>query len=259
MTDKQNLTDIVADMEAWAREAGDIQLSYFRGSNLHAEEKMNAFDVVTAADKASERLIIDHIRSKYPTHSILSEESGSESHEGSWRWIIDPLDGTTNFNNGLPIFSVSIALEHEGAVVAGVVFAPYLGELFRAVKGQGATLNGRAIHCGEKTELARAVLTTGMPYDKAVNPDNNLDNIARLATKVRGIRRMGSAAVDLCYVAAGFFDGYWELALNLWDVAAGALIATEAGARVESFRDNRNVSVCAASPALFPLLRAEIR
>lgn len=256
---QQTIASICADMEAWARMAGEIQLRYFRSGALGIEEKQNVFDVVTVADKASEKLIIDNIRAKYPDHSILSEESGTEEHHSDWRWIIDPLDGTTNYSNGLPIFSVSIGLEYKGDVVAGVVYAPYLGELFRAIKGCGATLNGKPIHCGSKTSLDTAVLTTGMPYDRDINPDNNLDNISRLCTKVRGTRRYGSAAVDLCYVAAGFFDGYWELNLNPWDVAAGILIAREAGARVERFRPDRGISVCAANPQLFDALRKEIR
>ena len=256
---EQNIETIAADMERWAREAGTIQLRYFRGDKLNIAEKQNAFDVVTAADKESERYLISKIRATYPSHSILSEESGCEEHDGEWRWIIDPLDGTTNFSQGLPVFSVSIALEHKGEIVAGTVFAPYLNEFFKAVKGKGATLNGTPIHCSTKEYLATAVLATGVPYDKGVNPDNNLDNINRLAVKVRGIRRLGSAAVDLCYVAAGYFDGYWEMGINIWDVAAGTLIATEAGASVIPFRNDRNVAIIAANPSLLNELKKEIR
>ncbi|MDE6628393.1 MAG: inositol monophosphatase [Muribaculaceae bacterium] len=246
-------------MERWAREAGDIQLRYFRSTHLDISEKLNAFDVVTTADKESERYLIGKIRTAYPDHSILSEESGSDSRKGEWRWIIDPLDGTTNFSSGLPVFSVSIGLEHRGKVVAGVVFAPYLNELFKAIKGKGATMNGRPIRCSDKSQLATSVLATGVPYDKDRNPDNNLDNICRLAVKVRGIRRYGSAAMDLCYVAAGYLDGYWEMGINIWDVAAGQLIATEAGAKTVSFRNDRNIAVIAANPALLDILRKEIQ
>ena len=142
----QTIESIAADMERWAREAGDIQLRYFRSTHLDISEKLNAFDVVTTADKESERYLIGKIRTAYPDHSILSEESGSDSRKGEWRWIIDPLDGTTNFSSGLPVFSVSIGLEHRGKVVAGVVFAPYLNELFKAIKGKGATMNLTLIH-----------------------------------------------------------------------------------------------------------------
>ena len=255
----QKIESIAADMERWAREAGDIQLRYFRSTHLDISEKLNAFDVVTTADKESERYLIGKIRTAYPDHSILSEESGSDSRKGEWRWIIDPLDGTTNFSSGLPVFSVSIGLEHRGKVVAGVVFAPYLNELFKAIKGKGATMNGRPIRCSDKSQLATSVLATGVPYDKDRNPDNNLDNICRLAVKVRGIRRYGSAAMDLCYVAAGYLDGYWEMGINIWDVAAGQLIATEAGAKTVSFRNDRNIAVIAANPALLDILRKEIQ
>lgn len=255
----QKIESIAADMERWAREAGDIQLRYFRSTHLDISEKLNAFDVVTTADKESERYLIGKIRTAYPDHSILSEESGSDSRKGEWRWIIDPLDGTTNFSSGLPVFSVSIGLEHRGKVVAGVVFAPYLNELFKAIKGKGATMNGRPIRCSDKSQLATSVLATGVPYDKDRNPDNNLDNICRLAVKVRGIRRYGSAAMDLCYVAAGYLDGYWEMGINIWDVAAGQLIATEAGAKAVSFRNDRNIAVIAANPSLLDILRKEIQ
>lgn len=237
-----------------ARAAGDVQMEYFRSSHLNIETKSNESDVVTAADKASEKIIKNFIHEKYPTHGIISEESADEHADSEWRWVIDPLDGTTNFSQGLPTFSVSIAVEHNKEAIAGVVFAPYLGELFHAVKGGGAFLNGKPIKCSHKKTLAEAVLATGMPYDKMTNPDNNIKEITSLATKVRGIRRLGSAAMDLSYVAAGFLDGYWELNLNRWDVAAGMLIAHEAGAVTFPIRDNRKFSIMSASPALAPML-----
>ena len=233
-----------------ARGAGEIQLRYFRSNNLEADTKLNAFDVVTVADKESERFIKSYIREHFPDHGIISEESGADHSEREWRWVVDPLDGTTNFNNGLPVFSVSIALEYRGEAIVGVVYAPYLGELFHAVKGTGAFLNGKRIHCSDKSKLEAAVVATGMPYDRAVNPDNNLAEIERVVCRVRGTRRLGSAAIDLCYTAAGFYDAYWELNLNRWDVAAGTLIAREAGAVVESIRENRNFSLLASAPAL---------
>lgn len=234
---------------AWARSAGAVQMEYFRNPGLAISTKQNASDVVTEADKASELLITDNIIETYPTHSILSEESGEGgAGRSEWRWVIDPLDGTTNFSQGLPVFCVSIALQHRGKTVVGVVNAPYLGEIFHAVRGGGAFLNGKPIHCGRAKELGEMVVATGMPYDKAANPDNNLDNINRVATAVRGIRRLGSAALDLCYVGAGFFDAYWELNLNPWDVEAGLLIASEAGAVSQRLRKDRGESVAAGSP-----------
>lgn len=236
----------LAEATKWAIEAGEVQLEYFRSSVLRSNTKQNDFDVVTEADKSSEKLIMESIARTFPDHGILSEESGEAGKCNSeWRWVIDPLDGTTNFSKGLPVFSVSIALEHNGEIVVGVVYAPYLHDLFQAAKGCGATLNGEYIHCKANRDLPTMVVATGMPYDRAMNPDNNLDNIARVCTKVRGTRRMGSAAIDLCYTAAGFFDAYWELNLNPWDVAAGALMMKEAGGTVRSIRDNRNISIIA--------------
>ncbi len=241
---------LLLDAIQLARQAGAIQLSYFRGDNLDIKAKLNDSDVVTAADRAAEQAIISGLHAKYPTHSILSEESGAELHDAPYRWVIDPLDGTTNFSSGLPLFSVSIGLEYRGEAILGVVYAPYLDELFHAVKGQGAYLNGNPIHPSSTTLLSQAVLATGFPVDKNTSPDNNLDNVGRILPLIRGLRRLGSAAIDLCYVAAGFLDGYWELNLHPWDVCAGALIASEAGASITRFRPDRNISILAAPPAI---------
>lgn len=235
-----------------AEQAGAIQLKYFRKENLEQSTKLNDSDVVTIADKESEAFIIDFIHTHFPEHGIISEESGEENEEREWRWVIDPLDGTTNFSSGLPAFCVSIALEHHGEAILGVVYAPYLQECFYSVKGKGGWFNGREIHCSEKSELAKAVVATGVPYDRKENSDNNLKEIMKVALRVRGIRRMGSAAIDLCYTAAGFFDAYWELNLNRWDVAAGQLIASEAGAIIEPIRFDRNHSVLVSNPNLYP-------
>ncbi len=240
---------------AMAEAAGDIQMRYFRTRNLQQSTKLNDSDVVTIADKESEGAILNHINKHFPDYGIISEESGREHEEKEWRWVIDPLDGTTNFANGLPPFCVSIALEHNKEAVAGVVYAPFLQECFYAVKGAGAWLNGSPIHCSDKAEMTKAVVATGMPYDRNDNTDNNLAEISRMAFRVRGIRRMGSAAIDLCYTAAGYFDAYWELNLNRWDVAAGQLIATEAGAIVESIRADRNHSILASNPQLLNAMR----
>lgn len=233
-----------------AREAGKVQMQLFRDSELNITTKQNDYDVVTSADKASEKIIIDSIRKQFPNHSILTEESGEISGNSPYRWVIDPLDGTTNYSQGLPVFSVSIALEYQGETILGVVFAPYLNEMFHGFRGGGAFLNGEPIHCSSKLNLEEAVVSTGLPYDKKINPDNNIKELGKVATRVRGLRRIGSAAMDLCYVAAGYFDAYWELNLNLWDVAAGSLIAKEAGAKIFSIRENRNKSILASSPAI---------
>ena len=238
-----------------AEKVGLIQLRHFRKANLEQTTKLNDSDVVTIADKESEKFILDYIHIYFPDHGIISEESGKENEEREWRWVIDPLDGTTNFSSGLPAFCVSIALEHFGEPIVGVVYSPYLQECFFAVKNKGAWFNGHRIHCSEKTELSKSVVATGVPYDRNENSDNNLKEINRVVLKVRGIRRMGSAAIDLCYTAAGFFDAYWELNLNRWDIAAGVLIAKESGALTESLRSDRNHSILVSTPSLFPAIR----
>lgn len=245
---------LLTDCTAIAKEAGRVQLEYFRSGNLNIQAKFNEADVVTAADKASEKLILEEIRRLYPTHSILSEESGADLNLGEYRWVIDPLDGTTNFSNGLPNFCVSIGIQHKGETIVGVVYAPYLGELFTAAKGMGAFLNGQRIHASSKTALAQAVVATGFPVDKDRTPDCNIDNVARVLPRIRGLRRPGAAAIDICYVAAGFLDGYWEINIHEWDVCAGLLIAAEAGAEHRFFREDRNVSVVVAPDGIMPLL-----
>lgn len=249
-----DLNEALQHAVSWARKAGEIQLSHYRRRDLEMDTKSNVYDVVTIADKESEQYILSQIAALYPEHNVLSEESGDSERDSDWRWVIDPLDGTTNYSQGLPVFSISIALQYKEETQLGVVYAPYLDELFTAIKGNGAFMNGKPIHCGAKTELAKCVLATGMPYDRKENPDNNLREIGEMSVQVRGIRRYGSAAMDLCYVAAGYFDGYWEPALHLWDVAAGMLIAAEAGARTGFYRPDRGHSALAANPSIYQIL-----
>ena len=244
------MDQIFQNMMTWAREAGDIQLSYFRGNDLDITNKLCDSDIVTNADKASEQCLLRHIAETYPDHSVLAEESGVTDREGEYRWVIDPLDGTTNFSAGLPNFCVSIGLQRHGVTVAGVVYAPYLREMFCAVRGVGAFLNGNPIRVSGKQEPSKAVVCTGFPVDKETNIDNNLDNFANIFSHVRGIRRLGSAAVDICYCAAGFLDGFWELNIHDWDVCAAELIVEEAGGKVTRFRDDRGVSTCVGTPAI---------
>lgn len=244
--------ELLEAARSMALEAGEVQMSFFRKDNLRVDTKQNESDIVTEADRASEAVLLKRISELFPTHSVLSEESGASGSDTSFRWVIDPLDGTTNFRSGLPNFSVSIGVEHNGETVVGVVYAPYLREMFCAVEGEGATLNGKPIHHSHITSLERSVLATGFHVDKDSNPDNNLDNVARLLPRIRGLRRLGSAAIDICYTAAGFLEGYWEMNLHDWDVSAGLLIAQEAGCMWESFRSDRNVSILVTSPTLFP-------
>jgi myo-inositol-1(or 4)-monophosphatase len=249
----------LGEVEALAREAGAAAMRYFRHNDrLEMHNKLNDSDIVTTADKESEELITGYIRTHYPAHAILSEESGETAGTSGCRWVIDPVDGTTNFFSGLPAWAISIGVEREGRTELGVVFLPALGEMFSAERGKGAWLNGAPIRVSGQTALSRSVIATGFPVDKDTNPDNNLDNLAAILPLVRDIRRLGSAATELCYTAAGFFGGYWELNLHEWDVNAGTLILEEAGGICTRFRHDRGVSVVCGAPAihdrLLPLL-----
>ena len=206
--------------------------------NLNKEKKIEfkgAVDLVTELDRASEALIIDILKSGFPESGILTEEREEIVASNDYRWIVDPLDGTTNYAHSYPVFCVSIALEKKGEVILGVVYDPTSEELFVAEKGRGATLNGEEILVSKTSDLSRSLLSTGFPYDIRTSPDNNLNFFASFAMKAQAIRRAGSAALDLCYVACGRFDGFWELKLKPWDVAAGNLMVTEAGGKVSDF------------------------
>jgi len=189
-------------------------------------------NLVTEMDARAERLIVDGLLRAFPDDAILAEEGGVRGGRSGRRWIVDPLDGTTNYAHGIPLFAVSIALEVEHAIVLGVVYDPNLDELYVAERGGGARLNDAAIAVSAATRLDESLLTTGFPYDIRVRADNNLREYAALSVRARAVRRFGSAVLDLAYVAAGRFDGYWELRLGPWDVAAGALLVAEAGGRV---------------------------
>lgn len=222
-----------------AREAGQILLEKF-GRKINISKKGD-INLVTEADLASEKLIIERIRSRYPKHSILAEESGETTVEGGesvWKWIIDPLDGTTNFAHGYPCFCVTLALEHDGEIVVGVTFDPTRDEMFAAERGAGATLNNKPIHVSETEKLSEALLVTGFPYN-AREREDFARHFTGFTYKSRGIRRDGSAAIDMAYVAGGRFDGFWEEGLNPWDVAAGVLLIEEAGGRVSYYDDSK--------------------
>lgn len=189
-------------------------------------------NLVTEADKASENLILEAIRRNFPDHGILSEESPAVSGNAKMRWIIDPLDGTTNYAHGYPVFCVSIALEKDGVVILGVVYDPSRQDTFVAVRGEGATQNGKKIAASVTTDLNRSLLATGFPYDIRESENNNLKYFNMMAKKAQAIRRAGAAALDIAYVACGRFDGFWELKLKPWDTAAASLILEEAGGKI---------------------------
>ena len=213
-----------------AREAGAVLCDYYR-TGVTVKYK-GEIDLVTEADHASEALILKRIRSAYPDCAILSEESGASANTSSAVWIADPLDGTTNFAHGLPIFSVTLALVVNGVIEVGVTFNPIGGELYTAQRGQGACLNGERLQVSSAASLDRALLVTGFPYDRRTNPDNNIRQFTDFSLRAQGVLRLGSAALDLAAVAAGRLEGYWEFKINPWDIAAGCLLVTEAGGRV---------------------------
>lgn len=189
-------------------------------------------DLVTGFDRRSEEIIYDRLGRAFPGHSFLAEEEIKRDRDSDYCWLVDPLDGTTNYAHGLPVFCVSIALAFRNEIILGVVYDPNREELYTATRGHGSYLNGKPIRVSRTRKLDRSLLATGFPYDVRTSQDNNLDHFANFAVRAQAIRRLGSAALDLCYVACGRFDGYWEKKLKPWDLAAGALLVEEAGGRV---------------------------
>ncbi len=213
-----------------AKLGGDIlKRNYGCAKKIEYKSEIN---IVTDVDKRSEELIVDLLSSRFPQHSVLAEEGTNSEHCSEFRWVIDPLDGTTNYAHDYPFFCVSIALEKNGEVVTGVVYQPIFEELFVAEKGHGAYLNGKKIHVSKVSKLREALLSTGFPYDVQ---DEALEYFKNFVYTAQAVRRDGSAALDLCYLAMGRFDGFWELRLKPWDTAAGALVVTEAGGLVTDF------------------------
>ena len=223
-------------MSAFAREAGALLMQYFQ-QGLKIEYKGDA-DLVTAADRASEKLIRERISQQFPSHDVLGEEQGLNDQGSDYRWYVDPLDGTTNFAHGYPVFCVSMALEHRSGTaakrVAGVVYDPTRDELFSAEQGRGAHLNGQPIHVSKATQLKECLVATGFPSHKR-HKNPNIHFYHQITLRSHGVRRAGSAALDLANVASGRYDGFWELNLNPWDTAAGVLLVQEAGGKVTRF------------------------
>jgi myo-inositol-1(or 4)-monophosphatase len=244
---------------AAARAGGDVlRESYGQAQSVRFK---GATDLVTEVDVRAEQTIVALLRSRYPTHQILAEEGSVGGDDPRHRWIVDPLDGTTNYAHGLRVFAVSVGYERDGTLAAGAVYDPSLDELFLATAGGGATLNGQPIAVSATDTLVRALLGTGFPYDRALVPVA-LRQFSALSMQAQAVRRVGSAALDCCWVAAGRFDGYWENVVSAWDVAAGALIAIEAGATVTDvdgapFRVDAG-SIMLAGPALHPQLLAAV-
>ncbi len=237
-----------------ARRAGNlIHRAADNIDHLTVTKKSNA-DYVSEVDKAAERTIIQTIHEVYPTHAILAEESGAQG-ESEYLWIIDPLDGTTNFLHGFPQYAVSIALQHNGVLTHGVIYDPTRNDLFTASRGRGAFLNDRRIRVSKRVELADSLIGTGFPYTKFTHMDAYMDILRDMMKKTAGLRRPGSAALDLAYTAAGRYDGFFETGLKPWDIAAGCLMITEAGGLVSDLEGNdsylRSGHICAGNPKVF--------
>lgn len=226
---------MIKDTLLQAVEAGAQELQRFFNSDFKITNKDGINNPVTEADHASEKAIIGVIRSSFPDHFILSEEAGEMKQASEYKWIIDPIDGTINFANAIPICCVSIGVEYRGELVMGAVYNPFMQEMFFAEKGKGATFNGRPIHVSNKADLAKSCLVTGFPYTYLDSPNGPLQVFERFIRQGIAVRRLGSAALDLCWTAMGRFDGFYEHRLQPWDSAAGVLILEEAGGKITGF------------------------
>src|SRR5271168_4236667 len=225
-------TDVISPAAQIAREAGTLLMEYFH-RHVAIEYKGEA-DLVTIADRESEALIRRRLHEHWPSHDILGEEGGLQDTGSDYRWYVDPLDGTTNFAHGFPVFCVSMGLEHKGRRIAGVIYDPTRDELFTAEQGGGAYRNSERIHVSKTANLSGCLVATGFPSHKR-HKNPNIFFYHQITLRTHGVRRAGSAALDLCYVAAGRLDGFWEFNLNSWDTAAGVLIVEEAGGKVTRF------------------------
>lgn len=248
------------DIERLARQAGQILRAGYEQE--HQVGYKGVIDLVTEIDRQSEEYLLGEIRKDFPGHTILAEESGGTGG-GQDQWYIDPLDGTVNYAHNIPIFSVSIAYASNGTMSLAAVYEPMRDEMFSAERGKGAHLNGRPLQISDAMELRKSLLVTGFPYDAWNTKYDNFDNFVKFGKLSQGVRRLGSAALDLCYVAAGRFDGFWELALNPWDVAAGGLICEEAGARVTNVYGDADYlsspqSVVATTPGIHARVLEEL-
>lgn len=225
---------MINDLIEISKQAGKLIKEGF-GKNLEINYKTNEINLVTQIDKASEKLIIDFIKNKFPSHSILAEEGGGVKNDSEYLWVVDPLDGTTNFTHGLPIFAVSIGVQKNNKTIAGVVFDVMRDVIYSAELGSGAFANSNKLKVTDTEKLNHSLLVSGFPYNIAENPDHAFERFVALTKKSRGVRRLGSAAIDFCYLASGVFDGFWEVNLHPWDICAGKLIVEEAGGLVTDF------------------------
>jgi len=244
---------VLSELEQLAKHAGEILRDSF--NKQHTITYKGVIDLVTEADHASEEYLLGEIRRRWPESTIMSEQSGLTQGGPEHSWYVDPLDGTVNYAHHLPIFCVSLAYAYKGTIQLGAVYDPMRDEMFRAERGRGAELNGSPVRVSGATQLSKSLLVTGFPYDAWDTERDNFDNFVRFSKMTQGVRRLGSAALDAAWVGAGRFDGFWEIALNPWDIAAGGLIAEEAGARVTNIHNGpdylaRPQSIIAAAPGI---------
>ena len=256
------MSPTLAELERLARQAGAILRAGY--NKEHQVNYKGVIDIVTEVDHESEAFLLGEIQGKFSDHHIFTEESGIIQGNDEHIWFVDPLDGTVNYAHHIPIFTVSIAYASQGALKLGAVYDPMREEMYTAERGKGAFLNGSPVHVSEATDLQKSLLVTGFPYDAWNTKKDNFANFVHFAKRSQGVRRLGSAALDLCYVAAGRFDGFWEMSLKPWDVAAGALIAEEAGARVTNVNGDRDYisppqSVIAAAPGIHARMLQELK
>jgi len=249
---KEKTLDILKEI---MKEVGVYQVEKFYSRSFKIETKSTDIDMVTEVDKNSENMLIEKLSSHFPETGFLAEESSDRQDDNDYIWVIDPLDGTTNFSIGVPIFAISIGLQYKGQTILGAVYHPILGHMYSAIKDQGAYKNDQKISVNDTQTLRSSVIATGFPYDRAENPINNVKEISRIAPKVKGIRRLGVAAYDLCLVSEGVFSGYWEYGLKPWDYVAGLLIANEAGATYHPLPD-REGSMIVSNPNIFEELKS---
>jgi myo-inositol-1(or 4)-monophosphatase len=256
------MTPTLSELEHLAREAGAILRAGY--SKEHQVNYKGVIDLVTEVDHESEAFLLGEIQKKFSGHHIFAEESGIIQGNDEHVWFVDPLDGTVNYAHHIPIFTVSIAYASHGQLMLGAVYEPMRDEMYAAERGRGARLNGMPIRVSNATELQKSLLVTGFPYDAWNTRQDNFANFTHFGKLTQGVRRLGSAALDLCYVAAGRFDGFWEMSLKPWDIAAGGLIAEEAGARVTNVNGDRDYmaspqSVIAAAPGIHERIVQELK
>lgn len=256
-----NLDTVLPYIVQLAQSAGKLQMEYL-DSSVKMQNKTSQVDLVTEVDQRCEELISSNLHRTFPEHQILGEEGGAQASPSNspYKWVIDPLDGTTNYVHQVPVFATSIALLKDTTPILGVVHSEPLKRTYTAISGQGAFLNSTPIHCSEAFEVNASVVATGFPYDRATTEKNNVNYVAHMIPLVRGVRRLGVAALDACFVAEGVFDAYWELKVRLWDIAAGVLIAQEAGATVHYLDGQQpyTYDILCAAPSLYEAFLQEL-